>query len=95
MLLQVVVVKWKEDADPDLIKEFLAFAPTAMERGPFRSYTEGATVGVMASSWDWGFVAELERPEDVDVWINCDAHVELNEKIKPIRGEVCNIQLPR
>jgi hypothetical protein len=90
---QVVVVQWRDDADPKAVEEFLACAPRVLARGPFVSCVDGPGKKVVDNTADWAFIAELAEPEDLHRWLKSEAHGELLQMIMPIKGSVTSIQI--
>jgi hypothetical protein len=93
MIKHIDMVTFHEDADPDAIKAFIAMAPGALARGPFRSFVCGAGVKALATAADWGFIADVDSEDDVRAWTTCEAHDEMLTYVKPISAGGANMQM--
>jgi hypothetical protein len=90
----IIMVNFREDAEPDAVGAFLDQAAKSLSRGPFKSVVFGAGEKVFASSMDWGFVADVDSAEDVNVWSACAAHDEMLAKLQPIVGSLSTMSMP-
>jgi hypothetical protein len=89
---QVVLLYFKEDADPEAIMRFKELAPGLLADGPFLSVRHGESARGLASSADWGFIAEIDDVASVQTWIDCEPHQRMIELSKPILSRTANIQ---
>jgi Stress responsive A/B Barrel Domain len=88
----VVLLYFKEDADPEAIKRFIDLVPGLLADGPFLSYSCGETARGLASSANWGFIAEVEDAASIQAWVDCEPHQQMIELTKPILSRTSNIQ---
>jgi hypothetical protein len=93
MIKHIVTVNFREDADPETVKAFLAMAPGALARGPFRSVVYGSGVKALPTGADWGFIADIESEDDVRAWTTCDAHREMVTLVRQISSGGANMQM--
>lgn len=91
----IVLVRFAQDADPAAIADFIAFAEQAIHDGPFsaRVIAPDLKLGIVNSA-DWGYVAEMDAAEDFARWSASAPHQEMIDRVRPIRDQVLNVQLP-
>jgi hypothetical protein len=93
MIKHIVTVTFRDDADPEIVKAFLAMAPDALARGPFRSVIHGSGVRVVPNGADWGFIADVDSEDDVRAWTKCEAHAEMVAYVRQISAGGANMQM--
>jgi hypothetical protein len=95
MFLHIVLARFRTDADPADLQAFLDDAPGALASAPFRIRALGPDLNLgITSSADWGYVAEVENPDDLRAWEEAPEHVALRDRMLRIRDSVLNVQLP-
>jgi hypothetical protein len=70
----IVLMYFKEDADPTAVQDFLDAAPGYLADGPFSSYDYGEGLKILKSCADWGFFVELNDGSTVQEWVDSSAH---------------------
>ena len=88
-----VLLFFREDADPALRDQFVEEVPALLAAGPFLSVECGESVGVTISSADWGFIAEIDGPDRVREWIECEAHQRMEQLTSHLLERVASLQL--
>jgi hypothetical protein len=89
---QIVLVKWNADATQEQVQRVLDVAPKVFADSVFVSVEHGPGLQLVPS-FDWGFVGEVARQEDVAKWVASEPHSRLKEVMLPILSEVASIQL--
>jgi len=89
----IVLLYFDPTADPAAIERFLELAPDCLAGGPFLSHTSGLSTKTLASSADWGFIAEVDDPAQIQAWVACDAHKRFIELLENIVSRSANFQV--
>jgi hypothetical protein len=77
-VLHMAVFEWFEGVTEDQVEALCADLATMPERiEGVRSYRFGRDLGLRDANFDFGVVAELDGPEDVDRYLDHPLHLEL------------------
>jgi len=91
----IVLARFRQDADPGDVADFLGAADAALATAPFRVVAAGADLELgLTPACDWGYVAEVGDPKELATWEHQAEHDQLRAKILKIKDAVLNVQLP-
>ncbi|HVX22605.1 MAG TPA: hypothetical protein VHB02_14755 [Acidimicrobiales bacterium] len=91
----IVLSRFRKDADPAEVDDFLSSAGDSMAAAPFRVVAMGPDLDLgLTPACDWGYVAEVAEPGVLETWEHQAEHDALREKMLKIRETVLSIQLP-
>lgn len=96
MIQHVAIFRWKDGTTPEQIAavtEVLGALPAQID--VLRAYTAQPNLRLRPGGGDFGVIATVARPEDVDAYLDHPAHKDAVERVVgPLIAERIAVQLP-
>lgn len=81
----VVIVKFKPQVTEEVKEQAIVDVLALKDKIPeIKVATGGKTFTDRSKGYEWGWVVELEKKEDLPIYSNHAAHVEFVQKYKPL-----------
>ncbi|KAI8974738.1 stress responsive A/B barrel domain-containing protein [Pilobolus umbonatus] len=84
-VIHIVIVKFKPSVSDEIKKQTLVDVVALKNKIPeIQIATAGKTFTDRSQGYEWGWVVELEKKEDLPIYTQHKAHQEFVQKYKPL-----------